>query len=116
MEQLTELLTKEDLDKVWDMSQEKPVLLFKQSTTCPVSAEAFNQFNAFVDETDLDVGTYFVKVRETREVSNRIAEETGVQHQSPQIFLIKGKEVLWHTSHSHITQEAIKEALANEGK
>ncbi|MBU5466814.1 bacillithiol system redox-active protein YtxJ [Virgibacillus sp. MSJ-26] len=115
MAQLTELLTKEDLEKAWDMSKEKPVLLFKQSTTCPISAEAFKQYNAFIDETDLDVGTYFVKVRETRELSNQIAEETGIQHQSPQIFLVKDKQVLWNTSHSSITQGAIKEALTNEG-
>ncbi|HLR51379.1 MAG TPA: bacillithiol system redox-active protein YtxJ [Candidatus Avamphibacillus sp.] len=112
MVNLNELLTKEDLEKAMEMSDEKLVLLFKQSTTCPISADAFHQYNEYLDETDEDLGAYFVKVRETREVSNQIAEDTGIQHQSPQIFLIKNKEVLWNTSHSDITVEHIEQAVA----
>lgn len=111
MVKLTELLTEEDLDKVWSESQDKPVLLFKQSTTCPISANAFNQYNQYLEASDLDLGAFFVKVRETREVSNKIAEETGIQHQSPQIFLIKNKEVVWNTSHSKITTKSIDQAI-----
>lgn len=114
MDQLVELLTKEDLNKVWKVSKSKPVLLFKQSTTCPISAKAFKQYHQFIDETDLDIDFYFVKVRETRDVSNQIAEDTGIEHQSPQIFLIKDEHVLWNTSHSNITREAIQEALASK--
>src|SRR5699024_1187827 len=114
MDQLVELLTKEDLNKVWKVSKSKPVLLFKQSTTCPISAKAFKQYHQFIDETDLDIDFYFVKVRETRDVSNQIAEDTGIEHQSPQIFLIKDEQVLWNTSHSNITREAIQEALASK--
>jgi len=113
MVKLNELLTREDLEKAEDMSSEKPVLLFKQSTTCPISADAFEQYNSYLEKTDEDIDAYFVKVRETREVSNQIAEDTGIQHQSPQIFLMKNKEVLWHTSHSDITAEHIEEAVAD---
>lgn len=114
MVKLVELLTKEDLNKAWNESEEKPVLLFKQSTTCPISAQAFSQYNKYLEESDLDIGAFFVKVRETREVSNEIAEVTGIEHQSPQIFLIKNKEVVWNTSHSKITIKSIDEALKAE--
>src|SRR5690625_2647032 len=113
MPELKELLEVNDLNEVWETSNEKPVLLFKQSTTCPISATAFNEFNAFLNDSDDPIGAYFVKVRESRPVSNQIAEELEVQHQSPQLFLVKNKEAVWNTSHNNITVDTIKEALQN---
>lgn len=111
MAKLTELLIEEDLNKAWVVSDEKPVLIFKQSTTCPISAEAFEQFKTYLKHTDLDIGAFFVKVRESRSVSNQLAKETDIQHESPQIFLIEGRQVIWHTSHSDISIENIKNAI-----
>lgn len=115
MPQLKELHSVEELASVWETSKQKPVFLFKQSTTCPVSAEAFSEYNSFLESLSSDIGSYFVKVRETREVSNKIAEETHVQHQSPQVLLMKDGEVLWHTSHANITVESLEEALEQFG-
>lgn len=111
MTQLKELFTKEDLEKVWEASTEESILLFKQSTTCPISASAFNQFNNFLETKGEGIEAFFVKVRETREVSNRIAEETGIQHQSPQVLLMKDKQVLWNTSHGQITVDSLERAI-----
>lgn len=111
MDTLKELLTLEDLEEAWEMSTVKPVFLFKQSTTCPVSADAFADYKKFLEAKGDDVSTYFVKVRETREVSDEIAEETGVQHQSPQVLFIKDREALWNTSHNKITIDSLEEAL-----
>ena len=111
MLQIKELPKKEDVEEVWNASEQKPVFLFKQSTTCPISAEAFNEFNSFLNTVGDDVDAFYVKVRETREVSNLIAEETNIQHQSPQAFLIRNKEVLWNASHTKITEESLSDAL-----
>lgn len=111
MSQLNELHTMKDLEQVWETSEQKPVFLFKQSTTCPISAAAFSQYNSFLDSTEEDIGTYFVKVRETREISDQIADETNIQHQSPQVFLIKNNEVVWNASHNKITTESLGAAL-----
>lgn len=112
--ELTELLTTQDLDKVWQDSEKHLVFLFKQSTTCPVSATAFKEFNEFLKKDhEEDFSAYFVKVRETREVSNKIEEETGVRHQSPQALVIKNKEVVWESSHFNITKGRLEIALQN---
>lgn len=110
---LKELLEIEELQDVYETSVEKPVLLFKQSTTCPVSAGAFQQFKTFLNHNEGDYDAYFVKVRESRPVSDKIAEDLGIRHQSPQIFLIKDQEAMWNESHAKITVESIKEALQN---
>mgnify|MGYP001492338567 CR=1 FL=1 len=111
MSSLKELFEIDDLEEVWEASKQKPTLLFKQSTTCPVSANAFEEFQQFLKENSEDLAAYFVKVRESRPVSNKIAEDLGVVHQSPQIILIKDNEAIWDTSHMNITVDTIKEAL-----
>ncbi|MFD1363578.1 bacillithiol system redox-active protein YtxJ [Lentibacillus salinarum] len=111
MAELKELQSKEALEQAWERSMEKPVLFFKHSTTCPISAGAFKEYNTYLESAGTDVDAFMVKVIETRELSNQIAEETDVKHESPQIFLIQDKEVLWHTSHSDITTDSINNAL-----
>lgn len=111
MTELKELLELNDLNAVWEASRENPVLLFKQSTTCPISAEAFSQFHTFLEADDSKTEAYFVKVRETRTVSDEIAEELEVRHQSPQLFLVKDRQPVWNASHDKITVDRIKEAI-----
>ena len=90
MTNLHELTTEQDWKKVQEQaSSDKPVLVFKHSTSCPISADAYKQFNAFI-ETDQgqELTTAYVKVIESRPVSNQIAEDLDVVHKSPQIFLL----------------------------
>jgi bacillithiol system protein YtxJ len=84
-------------------------LIFKHSTTCPISAKANEEFLAFVQSSDTPAA--IVHVIEDRPVSNQIAEEFGIKHESPQIFLLEDGEVRWNTSHWKITRDAIKEAV-----
>ncbi|WP_042201428.1 bacillithiol system redox-active protein YtxJ [Paenibacillus camerounensis] len=84
-------------------------LLFKHSTTCPISAKAHEEFQAYVQSSETPAA--IVHVIEDRPVSNQIAEEFGIKHESPQIFLLDGSDVSWNTSHWKITRSAIKEAV-----
>ncbi|GAB4075174.1 bacillithiol system redox-active protein YtxJ [Barrientosiimonas marina] len=111
MTDFKELQTKEELEQMWKRSTEKPVLVLKHSTTCPISAEAFKQYQAFLESGADPAEAYLVKVIESRDLSNQLAEETGVKHESPQLFLLQDNHVRWHTSHSAITEDAINQAL-----
>ncbi len=115
MPQLEELHEVEELSAVVENSKEKPVFIFKRSMTCPISAEAFSQFQTFTEQTNAEIAPYVVKVRETREVSNKIAEMTHIEHQSPQVLMMIDEEVLWHTSHSDITVDSLEDALKQYG-
>lgn len=103
----TEITTLPEWENVLQKSKEKPVLLFKHSTTCPVSAAAYREFTSF--ESDMDA--YLVKVIESRPVSNEIESNLGVQHQSPQIFIVSNEEPIWHASHWNITENKIGQAM-----
>jgi bacillithiol system protein YtxJ len=74
--------------------------LFKHSTTCPVSAHAAGEIRAMRSELPI----YWVNVREQRDLSNWVAEQYGVRHESPQLILLRdGKpEKVWN--HFEITR------------
>jgi bacillithiol system protein YtxJ len=86
-----------------------PIVLFKHSTRCPVSAGARKELVAFSEHMP-EVECREVLVIEQRPLSQQIAQETGVAHQSPQALLFKGGTVVWNASHFGITEKALKEA------
>lgn len=93
-----------------------PTLVFKHSTTCPISARAHQQFHAWA--AALPAGRLQlaqVRVIEERTVSQEITRSTGVPHESPQVLLLHQGRVLWHASHFDITQEALAAAVASAG-
>jgi bacillithiol system protein YtxJ len=51
-----------------------------------------------------------VEIQNARPVSAAVAETTGVEHQSPQVLLLRDGDVVWHTSHYRIRLEALEEA------
>ncbi|MEM7357326.1 MAG: monothiol bacilliredoxin BrxC family protein [Acidobacteriota bacterium] len=51
-------------------------------------------------------------MQNARDVSNEIAQRTGVKHESPQALLMRDGTVTWHASHWSIQAEALQEALA----
>jgi len=51
---------------------------------------------------------YVVKVIEERQISNQIETDMNVKHASPQLLLIRNKQVLWKTSHWKITKKRMQ--------
>ncbi|MFD0671858.1 bacillithiol system redox-active protein YtxJ [Cohnella sp. GCM10027633] len=90
----------------------KPLLVFKHSTTCPISAGAHEELTKYVEDAHGGpVDFALVRVIEERPVSNEIAERLGVKHASPQAILVKDGQAVWNTSHWHITYAALSEQL-----
>ena len=112
MSQLKQITSSEEWETVLKESNENPVLMFKHSTTCPVSANAYEEYQKL--STDLD--KYYLIVSESRPVSNQIAEELEIKHESPQIFLLNNGQAAWNTSHWNITEKNIEEAIQGHAK
>lgn len=87
-----------------------PVWLLKHSRTCPVSAAALDEFTRFLTpRPGLQAG--MLVVQDQRPLSNWVAERLKYTHQSPQLFLIREGQVLWHASHWNITVDGMANAL-----
>ena len=104
------LETEEHLDEALAASGERPVLLFKHSLTCPISANAFKELKRFV-EGDADADVRLIVVQNARPVSQRAAEVLGVRHESPQAIVVRDGRPVWDASHFAITSKALAEAL-----
>lgn len=102
----------DELDGVLAESGGRDVLLFKHSTTCPISASAYRRVAAWLGEAGAAApAVYLVKVIESRALSNEIAARLGVRHESPQVILVRGGQAVWHASHGGIDGAAIQRAL-----
>ncbi|UBH09153.1 bacillithiol system redox-active protein YtxJ [Macrococcus armenti] len=83
------------------IEEQTNVYLLKHSETCPVSLSAYDQFENFMYERDIN--GYYLIVQQARALSDYIAEQTNVKHESPQAFYFTNKTVKWHDSHRNIT-------------
>ncbi|WP_019534093.1 bacillithiol system redox-active protein YtxJ [Paenibacillus ginsengihumi] len=112
MIQWKEITEVEQWKQIFEGTSERPVVLLKHSTACPVSTNALNEFEDYLSKQPNPAADYWlVKVIESRPASNQIAEDTGVKHASPQILYIKDKETVWNASHWAITVEHITAVL-----
>ncbi|MCA0756523.1 bacillithiol system redox-active protein YtxJ [Paenibacillus sp. N4] len=107
-----EITSADEWNTLFDNSTDRPLVIFKHSTTCPVSANALQEFNNYLDGAPReDVEYALVKVIESRPVSNQIAEDTAVKHESPQIIYIDKKAKVWTASHWSVTKAHISAVL-----
>ena len=98
------LTQSEQLADIVRESHEHPVLIFKHSTTCSISAAAKGKLERQWSDTVLPAGTpiYYLDLLKFRPISAQIAQEFGVQHESPQLLLIKDGKCSYSASHMGI--------------
>src|SRR3954468_10005108 len=108
---LTSVRHIDELDRLITSSQAQPVLLFKHSYTCGVSAEALDELISHLNDTDTDVRYAMVTVQTHREVSNAVSARLGVRHETPQALLVRSGRVVWSASHFRVNAEELGKAL-----
>jgi len=121
----------DELDRALAGSDERPLLLFKHSFTCGVSAEALDELVAHLNavaprtrrddpvlagrspsaDRPVDASYAMVTVQTHRDVSNAVARKLGVRHETPQALLIRDGRVVWSASHFRVTAQAVEAAL-----
>jgi bacillithiol system protein YtxJ len=109
---LTTLQGVRELDSVLSDSHDQPVVLFKHSYSCGISAEALDQLRAHIDDTSAGRVKYaMVTVQTHRDVSKAIAERLGVRHETPQAILVRAGRAVWSASHFRVNAAEIEKAL-----
>ncbi len=82
-------------------------IIFKHSTRCSVSMMAKRRFESELSENKPAMPLYFLDLLKYREISNQIAQDFQVHHQSPQLLLIKDGECILDQSHSDISLDEV---------
>lgn len=98
------------LSAILEESQHRPVVLFKHSTRCSISSMAKNR----LERAGLPEGIsfYLLDLIRFRPISNQIAADFGVLHQSPQVLLIRDGKCVYDESHGAIAMDTITQQAA----
>lgn len=96
---------KKSFEELANRSKERPVIIFKHSLTCPISAAAYEQMAEFGGEVAL------IEVQRARDLSTEIENRFGIAHESPQVIVLRNGQVVWSASHFKITSAAVDDAV-----
>ena len=107
-----DLNSMEQIDEIEKVSEEKTVAILKHSTTCGISRMVLKMFESDYDlDENQPIALYFLDLRSYRDVSNEIAARFKVRHESPQLIVLKNREVVHHASHQGISADKLKELV-----
>ncbi len=109
-----QLQSLEQLAEITAASENHPIVIFKHSTRCSISSMALNRLERGWDSAVMnDQHAYYLDLIRHRDISNAIAHQFDIPHESPQLLVIYKGQVLEDTSHMGISFEIIKEALGS---
>jgi bacillithiol system protein YtxJ len=105
------LKSPDQLEALRAESKHQPVIIFKHSTRCSISQTALNRLERNWKEDEMaSVKPYYLDLISYREISNSISNLFDVEHQSPQVIVLKDGEAVFHKSHFDIDFTGIKNA------
>jgi len=100
----------QQLADIKELSKTRPQVIFKHSTRCSISTIAKSRLER--NQQPLSGDFYFLDLLKHRSISDQIAEDFAVAHESPQILLIKNTACVYEESHSGIQMDEITEQIA----
>jgi bacillithiol system protein YtxJ len=104
------LVSEEQLEQIKIASHTKPQIIFKHSTRCATSSMSLNRLNREPDFPDADF--HFLDLIAYRSISQKIAEDFHVHHESPQVLVIKNGECIYDESHNGISMDEIADQVS----
>ncbi len=98
------------LEAIKQQSTLAPQVIFKHSTRCSISTMA----KARLERADQPIGLdfHYLDLIAYRNISSKIAEDFNVQHESPQILIIKNGTCVYDESHNAISMDEIIDAVS----
>lgn len=99
----------ETLEEIKEASKDGLVMIYKHSVTCSISGSALHRLERNWEVEEMNGLTpYYLDLLRFREVSNQVAQEFSVRHESPQVLVIDNGQCVYHTSHMGINYDDLK--------
>jgi len=86
------------IDECVEVSKQNTVVIFKHSTRCGTSRAVLKAFEKQTKPLEY-VKFYFLDLIKYRDISNKIASDFNINHQSPQLIILKEGKAIAHGSH-----------------
>lgn len=103
------LTSEAQLPDIIAQSNTRPQVIFKHSTRCSISSVAMQRLKRGTLPEELDF--YYLDLIAYRSLSNKIALQFDVQHESPQILIIRNGTCIYDESHLSISMDDIIESV-----
>jgi len=103
------LTNEAQLGEIISTSNTRPQVIFKHSTRCSISSVAMQRLKRGTLPQELDF--YYLDLIAYRSLSNKVADQVDVSHESPQILLIRNGNCVYDESHMSISVDDIIENL-----
>ncbi len=97
--------TPEQLNEI--KQQQGNSAIFKHSTRCSISMMVKKRFERDWDKLPSDFPVYFLDLIKYRDLSNQVAKDFNVHHESPQLLLIKDGECISDVSHGAVSVDEV---------
>ncbi len=104
------LRSAEQLEEIRERSTARPQLIFKHSTRCSTSTLVKGRLER--GEAPQAIDFYYLDLINYRPVSNKVADAFQIDHESPQVLLIRDGKCVYDESHLGITMDDIVDATA----
>ena len=102
------LETEAQLNQIIEESFVKPQAIFKHSTTCSISNVVKSRLDRY-NNSECPIDFHYLDLLKFRPISNMVASQLEVHHESPQIILIKNGSCVYDESHMAIDIEELFE-------
>jgi bacillithiol system protein YtxJ len=100
------------IQEIKTLSEQKPVMIFKHSTRCSISSMSLDRLIRKWKEMDSEkVTPYYLDLIASRQLSDLVAKEFLIPHESPQVLLIKDGKVIHTASHFDISYADLLERI-----
>lgn len=107
-----DLTSEGQLAEIKEESKKQPIVIFKHSTRCSISLMVKSRLER--ENNNEQLPFYYLDLIRYRGISNKIADDFHVYHESPQVLLIKNGECVYDESHNGINMTDINaEAMTN---
>jgi bacillithiol system protein YtxJ len=87
------------------------VAVFKHSTRCSISMMAWDRLRRQWNFDPAVFPFYYLDLIQHRDISAALASDFDVEHESPQLLVIKNGRCIYHASHSDISVSELIHAM-----
>lgn len=101
----------DQINIIKELSKSETILIFKHSTRCGISKMVIKRFEKLFEISMSNIKVYYLDLLSYRNISDEVGYIFQVQHQSPQLLIIRNKVAVKHASHYDITSLSLKKYL-----
>lgn len=109
----TKLSSEQQLNELLEQSAEKPVVILKHSTRCNISSMVKSRLESKWKPDTESIVPVYLDLISYRDISNKLAQISGVRHESPQVLIFSNGKIVYNASHTSIDASTIEQQISS---